>query len=149
MESVVAQLLTEMDGIEDNDGVIIIASTNRPDLIDPALLRKGRIDRIVYIGEPDEQSREKILSVHVKRTNIGEDIDVDALIRMLAKGTVEFSGADLEALVMEAGMNALRNDSDHVAVDDFKVALDAVAKERARNSEVEIVAKAKEPSFYQ
>nr|MDO8118759.1 AAA family ATPase [Candidatus Sigynarchaeota archaeon] len=91
MESVVAQLLTEMDGIEDNDGVIIIGSTNRPDLIDPALLRKGRIDRIVYIGEPNEQSRAKILRVHLKHVNLGKEIDIDKLVDMLAKGTQEYS----------------------------------------------------------
>jgi transitional endoplasmic reticulum ATPase len=105
-ETVVSQLLTEISGIEELKGVVIIAATNRPDLVDPALLRPGRIDRFVLIPPPDEKARLQILKVHTKNTPLAKDVDLNEI----AKRTEGFSGADLEALVRESVMNALRED---------------------------------------
>jgi transitional endoplasmic reticulum ATPase len=105
-ETVVSQLLTEISGIEELKGVVIIAATNRPDLVDPALLRPGRIDRFVFIPPPDEKARLQILKVHTKNTPLAKDVDLNEI----AKRTEGFSGADLEALVRESVMNALRED---------------------------------------
>ena len=103
-ERVVSQLLTAMDGLEELKEVIIIAATNRPDMIDPALLRPGRLDRLIYIQPPDEEERKKIFEVHLRGKPIGEDVDVEEL----AKRTDGYVGADIEAIVKEAVMSALR-----------------------------------------
>jgi len=117
-ERVVAQLLTEMDGIEAHRDVIIIASTNRPDLIDPAILRPGRMDRIVYVPAPDLEGRKKILQVHLRGKNVQTN-GMDALVDAMAEKTQYFSGADLEALVMESGIKAIRDGKDFISDDDL------------------------------
>ncbi len=105
-ERVISQLLTELAGIEPLGDVVILAATNRPDMIDPALLRPGRFDRVVYIPPPDELSRRKILAIHTRKMPLGDDVDIDRL----AKETEFYVGADLEAICREAGMHALRED---------------------------------------
>ncbi|MHA1443515.1 MAG: CDC48 family AAA ATPase [Candidatus Hodarchaeales archaeon] len=107
-ERVISQLLTELAGIEPLGDVVILAATNRPDMIDPALLRPGRFDRVVYIPPPDEESRRKILAIHTRKMPLGDDVDIDRL----AKETEFYVGADLEAICREAGMHALREDLD-------------------------------------
>ena len=103
-EQTLNQLLVEMDGFEANEGVILIAATNRPDVLDPALLRPGRFDRQVQVPNPDITGRQKILNVHAKKTVLGPDID----LRIIARGTPGFSGADLANLVNEAALMAAR-----------------------------------------
>ena len=103
-EQTLNQLLVEMDGFESNDGVILIASTNRPDVLDPALLRPGRFDRRVVVSRPDVRGREGILKVHTRKIPLGEDVD----ITIIARGTPGFTGADLANLVNEAALNAAR-----------------------------------------
>ena len=105
-ERIVAQLLTEISGIEDVKNVVLIAATNRPDLIDPALLRPGRFDKLVFIPPPDEKARLEILKVHTRKVPLAKDVDLEEI----AKRTEGYSGADLEALTREAAMNALRED---------------------------------------
>ena len=105
-EKVVAQLLTEMDGLEDLSDVVIIAATNRPDIIDPALLRPGRFDRVILVPHPDKEARLQILKVHTKNMPLAKDVDLDEI----AEKTDGYSGADLEAVCREAGMQALRED---------------------------------------
>ncbi|MFN3455661.1 MAG: ATP-dependent metallopeptidase FtsH/Yme1/Tma family protein, partial [Pseudobdellovibrio sp.] len=105
-EQTLNQLLVEMDGFESTEGVILIAATNRPDVLDPALLRPGRFDRRVVVGKPDLKGREQILSVHMKKTPLGPDVEVSKI----ARGTPGFSGADLENLVNEAALVAARSD---------------------------------------
>ncbi|MBU2615833.1 MAG: CDC48 family AAA ATPase [Nanoarchaeota archaeon] len=101
---VINQLLSEMDGLEDMKGIVVIGATNRPDMIDPAVLRPGRFDRFVLVDVPDEKSRLKILEVHTKKVPLEKDVN----LKNLAKITEDFVGADLQSLVIEAGMNALR-----------------------------------------
>ncbi len=103
-ETVVNQLLTEMDGLEERKGVIVIAATNRPDMVDPALLRPGRFDRLIEIPAPDKKAREEIFKVHLKKVPMAKDVDV----KKLAELTEGYSGADIQAVVREAAMNALR-----------------------------------------
>jgi transitional endoplasmic reticulum ATPase len=103
-ERVVSQLLSEISGLEELHGVIVIAATNRPDIIDKALLRPGRFDRQILVPTPDEKARNVILNVHTRAMPVEENVD----LKRLARDTVGFSGADLEALVREAGMNAMR-----------------------------------------
>ncbi len=103
-ERVLNQLLAEMDGLEDLKDVVVIGATNRPDMIDPAMLRPGRFDRIILVDVPDEESRKKIFEVHTKNTPLGKDVDIDEMVKM----TDGFVGADIESLVREAAMNALR-----------------------------------------
>jgi transitional endoplasmic reticulum ATPase len=119
-ERIVSQLLTEMSGIEEMKGVVIIAATNRPDLVDPALFRPGRIDRYVLVPAPDEKARLEVFKVHTKNMPL-KDVD----IKELAKRTEGFSGADIEALCREAGMNALRENikTKEVKKKDFEEAL--------------------------
>jgi cell division protease FtsH len=93
-----------MDGFESNDGVILIASTNRPDVLDPALLRPGRFDRRVVVGRPDVRGREEVLKVHAKKVPLSDDVQ----LRTLARGTPGFTGADLANMVNEAAINAAR-----------------------------------------
>ena len=103
-ERVVSQLLTEIDGLERLEGVVVIAATNRPDIIDPALLRPGRFDRLIYVPPPDEKARLEILKVHTRRMPLAEDVD----LLEIAKKTEGYTGADIEVLVREAGLLALR-----------------------------------------
>ena len=105
-EQTLNQLLVEMDGFETNEGVILIAATNRPDVLDPALLRPGRFDRQVVVPRPDVKGREEILKVHARRIPLAADVD----LKVLARGTPGFSGADLANLVNEAALLAARPD---------------------------------------
>jgi len=129
-EQTLNQLLIEMDGFEQNNGVIIIAATNRPDILDPALLRPGRFDRQVVVDRPDVKGREGILKVHTRRTPMSKDV----LIDVLAKGTPGFSGADIANLVNEAALLAARRNSDNVTMKDFEEAKDKVMMGTARKS---------------
>jgi cell division protease FtsH len=131
-EQTLNQLLVEMDGFESNEGVILISATNRPDVLDPALLRPGRFDRQVVVSMPDIKGREKILKVHMKKTPISPD--VDAL--MLAKGTPGFSGADLENLVNEAALLAAKRDKEKIDMADFEDSKDKVYMGLERKSKV-------------
>ncbi len=121
-EQTLNQLLVEMDGFESNEGVILIAATNRPDVLDPALLRPGRFDRQVVVPVPDVKGREEILKVHTKRAPLAEDVDLS----VLARGTPGFTGADLENLVNEAALLAARLGKDRVDMSDFEQAKDKV-----------------------
>jgi cell division protease FtsH len=121
-EQTLNQLLVEMDGFESNEGVILIAATNRPDVLDPALLRPGRFDRQVVVPVPDVKGREEIIKVHSKRAPLGEDVN----LAVLARGTPGFTGADLENLVNEAALLAARLGKDRVEMADFEQAKDKV-----------------------
>ncbi|WP_419779457.1 ATP-dependent zinc metalloprotease FtsH [Maridesulfovibrio sp.] len=129
-EQTLNQLLVEMDGFESNEGVILIAATNRPDVLDPALLRPGRFDRQVVVPTPDVQGRAHILKVHTRKTPLAGEIDLD----VIARGTPGFSGADLENLVNEAALYAAKNNQDYVKMDDFEEAKDKVLMGRERRS---------------
>jgi cell division protease FtsH len=131
-EQTLNQLLVEMDGFESNEGVILISATNRPDVLDPALLRPGRFDRQVVVNLPDIRGREKILKVHMKRTPIQGDVSP----LVLAKGTPGFSGADLENLVNEAALLAAKRDREKVTMTDFEDAKDKVYMGLERKSKV-------------
>lgn len=131
-EQTLNQLLVEMDGFESTEGVILIAATNRPDVLDPALLRPGRFDRRVVVNKPDLKGREQILGVHVKKTPVGPDVDVEKI----ARGTPGFSGADLENLVNEAALNAARTDKKYLEMVDFEHAKDKVIMGSERRSMV-------------
>ncbi len=121
-EQTLNQLLVEMDGFESNDGVILIAGTNRPDVLDPALLRPGRFDRRVVVDLPDLKGREGILRVHTRNIPLAEDVQLD----VIARGTPGFSGADIANLVNEAALNAARYDKKKVQMVDFEYAKDKV-----------------------
>ena len=121
-EQTLNQLLVEMDGFEANEGIIIIAATNRKDVLDPALLRPGRFDRQIHVPNPDIKGREKILSVHARKVPQGPDVD----LRLIARGTPGFSGADLMNLVNEAALMAARIGRRFVTMDDFENAKDKV-----------------------
>jgi len=129
-EQTLNQLLVEMDGFETNEGVILIAATNRPDVLDPALLRPGRFDRRVVVPRPDVKGREGILKVHTRRVPIGDDVNID----LLARQTPGFAGADLENLVNEAALLAARKNKDRVAMSDFEIAKDKVMMGAERRS---------------
>ena len=129
-EQTLNQLLVEMDGFESNEGVILIAATNRPDVLDPALLRPGRFDRQVVVPVPDIRGREKILEVHVRRIPLAEDVDLSTV----ARGTPGFSGADLENLVNEAALMAARKNKDKVDLADLEAAKDKVLMGTERKS---------------
>jgi cell division protease FtsH len=131
-EQTLNQLLVEMDGFESNDGVIIIAATNRPDVLDPAILRPGRFDRRITVPRPDVRGREEILRVHTKRTPLSPDVELE----ILARGTPGFSGADLENLVNEAALLAARQDKDAISMGDFELAKDKVYMGTERRSMV-------------
>jgi cell division protease FtsH len=131
-EQTLNQLLVEMDGFESNDGVILIASTNRPDVLDPALLRPGRFDRRVIVNRPDVKGREGILAVHTRKIPLGEDVDIS----VIARGTPGFTGADLANLVNEAALNAARYNKKVVAMHDFEWAKDKVLMGSERKSAV-------------
>ncbi|MHA1676297.1 MAG: AAA family ATPase, partial [Candidatus Njordarchaeales archaeon] len=123
-ERVISQLLTEMDGLQSRGEVIVIAATNRPDLLDPALLRPGRFDRMIYVPAPDQKARLHILKIHTRNMPLGPDVNLKELAR-LTKG---YSGADIEALVREAAMTALRKDinAKYVSMSDFIKAMEKV-----------------------
>ena len=129
-EQTLNQLLVEMDGFEGNEGVIVIAATNRPDVLDPALLRPGRFDRQVYVPLPDIRGREKIIKVHMRKVPTGEDVNVN----ILARGTPGFSGADLANLVNEAALFAARANKRLVDMDDFEKAKDKIVMGAERRS---------------
>ncbi|MEO0439883.1 MAG: ATP-dependent zinc metalloprotease FtsH [Pseudomonadota bacterium] len=131
-EQTLNQLLVEMDGFEANEGIIIIAATNRPDVLDPALLRPGRFDRQVVVPRPDIEGREKILEVHMKKVPIAPDVNS----RTIARGTPGFSGADLANLVNEAALMAARRGKRMVAMDEFEAAKDKVMMGTERKSMV-------------
>ena len=117
-EQTLNQLLVEMDGFAANEGVVVLAATNRADVLDPALLRPGRFDRQIYVGLPDIKGREDILKVHAKGKPLSEDVD----LRKLARGTAGFTGADLENLINEAALLAARKDQRFIAMEDLKAA---------------------------
>ncbi len=131
-EQTLNQLLVEMDGFEANEGVIILAATNRPDVLDPALLRPGRFDRQVQVTNPDIKGREKILAVHARKVPLGPDVD----LRIIARGTPGFSGADLANLVNEAALTAARLGRRFVTMEDFEFAKDKVMMGPERRSMV-------------
>jgi len=131
-EQTLNQLLVEMDGFESNDGVILVAATNRPDVLDPALLRPGRFDRRVVVDLPDLKGREGILRVHTRNIPLAEDVDPS----VIARGTPGFSGADLANLVNEAALNAARYDKKKVQMVDFEFAKDKVLMGVERKSMV-------------
>ncbi len=129
-EQTLNQLLVEMDGFESNEGVILVAATNRPDVLDPALLRPGRFDRRIVVNRPDVKGREGILNVHTRRIPTGDDVD----IAVLARGTAGFSGADLANLVNEAALSAARYNCKTVRMLDFEFAKDKVLMGAERRS---------------
>lgn len=129
-EQTLNQLLVEMDGFESNQGVIIIAATNRPDVLDPALLRPGRFDRRIVIPRPDLRGREEILKVHLRNIKVSKDVDVS----LIARGTPGFSGADLANLVNEAALRAARRNKSEVEMEDFDYAKDKVLLGMERKS---------------
>jgi len=131
-EQTLNQLLVEMDGFEANEGIIIIAATNRPDVLDPALLRPGRFDRQVVVSRPDIEGREKILAVHVKKLPLAPDVD----LRTIARGTPGFSGADLANLANEAALLAARKGKRLIAMKEFEEAKDKVMMGAERKSMV-------------
>ncbi len=129
-EQTLNQLLVEMDGFESNDGVILVAATNRPDVLDPALLRPGRFDRRVIVDRPDIRGREEVLKVHSKKVPMAEDVNLN----VLARGTPGFSGADLANMVNEAALTAARYNRKSVHMYDFEVAKDKVMMGAERKS---------------
>ncbi|MDD5427100.1 MAG: ATP-dependent zinc metalloprotease FtsH [candidate division Zixibacteria bacterium] len=129
-EQTLNQLLVEMDGFESNEGVILIAATNRPDVLDPALLRPGRFDRQIVVATPDVKGREGILAVHVRKIKLGDDVNLS----VLARGTPGMSGADLANMVNEAALLASRRNKNAVEMEDFEEAKDKVLMGTARKS---------------
>ena len=129
-EQTLNQLLVEMDGFESNEGVILIAATNRPDVLDPALLRPGRFDRRVVVARPDVRGREEILRVHTRKIPLNDDVE----LTVLARGTPGFSGADLANMVNEAALNAARQNRKTVLMYDFELAKDKVLMGAERKS---------------
>ncbi|HIE08154.1 MAG TPA: ATP-dependent zinc metalloprotease FtsH, partial [Desulfarculaceae bacterium] len=129
-EQTLNQLLVEMDGFESNDGVILLAATNRPDVLDPALLRPGRFDRQVFVPNPDVKGRAGILKVHARKVPLAKDVD----LHIVARGTPGFSGADLANLINEASLLAARTDKNEVDMDDLEKAKDKVMMGAERRS---------------
>jgi transitional endoplasmic reticulum ATPase len=123
-ERVISQLLTEMDGVITLEDVVIVAASNRPDIVDPAVLRPGRFDRLIYVPEPDEKARLDIFKLYTKDMPLTKDVDM----QHLAGVTKSYSGADIEALCREAAMNALRKDvnSKEVTLGDFQKAMEKI-----------------------
>ena len=129
-EQTLNQLLVEMDGFESNEGVILVAATNRPDVLDPALLRPGRFDRRVVVPRPDLRGRHDILKIHTRRVPLGDDVELE----LQARGTPGFVGADLQNLVNEAALLAARRDAQRVCREDFEAAKDKVIMGAERRS---------------
>jgi cell division protease FtsH len=144
-EQTLNQLLVEMDGFESNEGVILISATNRPDVLDPALLRPGRFDRQVVVPVPDIKGREAILKVHVKKTVLRDDVDLP----ILGRGTPGFTGADLENMVNEAALMAARRGKDKVEMIDFEDAKDKVMMGTERRSMIISDAEKKTTSYHE
>jgi cell division protease FtsH len=131
-EQTLNQMLVEMDGFEGHEGIIVIAATNRPDVLDPALLRPGRFDRQVTVGLPDIRGREQILKVHMRKVPLGDNVEAS----VIARGTPGFSGADLANLVNEAALFAARTNKRHVGMDEFDKAKDKIMMGSERKSMV-------------
>src|ERR1700688_3181786 len=131
-EQTLNQLLVEMDGFEANEGVILVAATNRPDVLDPALLRPGRFDRRVIVDRPDIRGRIKILQVHAKKAPLSQDVDLEKI----ARGTPGFTGADLENLVNEGALQAARDNKNRLEMEDFEKAKDKIMMGAERRSMV-------------
>nr|MBC8292275.1 ATP-dependent zinc metalloprotease FtsH [Pseudomonadota bacterium] len=129
-EQTLNQLLVEMDGFESNEGVILVAATNRPDVLDPALLRPGRFDRRIVVPQPDVRGRTGILKVHTRKVPLGDDVDLS----VIGRATPGFSGADLESLVNEAALQAAREDLDAVCQSNFDLAKDKILMGSERRS---------------
>ena len=144
-EQTLNQLLVEMDGFEANEGVILIAATNRPDVLDPALMRPGRFDRQVVVPPPDVRGRRQILQVHAKRSPIAEDVDFE----VLAKGTPGFSGADLENLVNEAALMAAKADQDFLTMLDFENAKDKLIMGKERRTLIQTPEQLKTTAYHE
>ena len=144
-EQTLNQLLVEMDGFESNEGVILVSATNRPDVLDPALLRPGRFDRQVVVPLPDVKGREKILEVHTRKTPLAEDID----FAVIARGTPGFSGADIENLVNESVLYAARYGKDKVHMSDFEFAKDKVMMGAERKSMVISIEERKNTAYHE
>jgi len=144
-EQTLNQLLVEMDGFEANEGVILIAATNRPDVLDPALQRPGRFDRQVVVPKPDIRGRRQILQVHSKRTPLGDDVDLE----VIAKGTPGFSGADLENLVNEAALMAAKDNKDCLNMSDFEGAKDKLLMGKERRTMVHTLEELKNTAYHE
>lgn len=144
-EQTLNQLLVEMDGFEANEGVILIAATNRPDVLDPALLRPGRFDRQVVVPAPDVKGRKQILAVHSRKTPLAPDVDLD----VLARGTPGFSGADLENLVNESALMAARTNKDLVSMAEFEEAKDKLLMGKERRSMVQTAEERKKTAYHE
>jgi len=144
-EQTLNQLLVEMDGFESNEGVILVAATNRPDVLDPALLRPGRFDRRVVVGRPDVQGREAILRVHTKKIPLGDNVDLS----VLARGTPGLAGADLANLVNEAALNAARHNRKVVMMFDFETAKDKILMGAERKSMILSDAEKKNTAYHE
>ncbi|CAK7064421.1 MAG: ATP-dependent zinc metalloprotease FtsH [Desulfovibrio sp.] len=144
-EQTLNQMLVEMDGFEANEGVILIAATNRPDVLDPALLRPGRFDRQVVVPAPDVKGRKQILAVHSRRTPLAPDVDLD----VLARGTPGFSGADLENLVNEAALMAARTNKDLVSMAEFEEAKDKLLMGKERRTMVQTEEERKKTAYHE
>jgi cell division protease FtsH len=144
-EQTLNQLLVEMDGFESNEGVILVSATNRPDVLDPALMRPGRFDRQVVVPLPDVRGREKILEVHARKTPLAEDVN----FAVIARGTPGFSGADIENLVNESVLYAARLNKDKVAMSDFEYAKDKVMMGAERKSMVISEEEKKNTSYHE
>jgi len=132
-ERVISQILTEMDGLVSLEDVVIIAATNRPDIIDPAILRPGRFDRLIYVPEPEQDSRLSIFKIYTRHMPLAKDVDLNQLSNL----TKKYSGADIEAVCREAGLNALRKDinAKEVVVNDFKKAIEKIVPSVLPNME--------------
>src|SRR5487761_1088207 len=144
-EQTLNQMLVEMDGFEANEGVILVAATNRPDVLDPALLRPGRFDRRVVVPHPDVKGRDGILRVHTRKVPLSEDVNLDKL----ARSTPGFAGADLENLVNEAALLAARRNKDKVEMSDFELAKDKVMMGAERRSMVMSLAERKNTAYHE
>jgi len=144
-EQTLNQLLVEMDGFESNEGVILVAATNRPDVLDPALLRPGRFDRRVVVGRPDVNGREAILKVHTKKVPLGDDVDLS----VLARGTPGLAGADLANLVNESALNAARQNRKVVMMIDFELAKDKILMGAERKSMILTDAEKRTTAFHE
>jgi cell division protease FtsH len=144
-EQTLNQLLVEMDGFESNEGVILVAATNRPDVLDPALLRPGRFDRRVVVGRPDVLGREAILRVHTKKIPLGDNVNLS----VLARGTPGLAGADLANLVNEAALNAARQNRKVVMMLDFELAKDKILMGAERKSMVMSDAEKKNTAYHE